>query len=493
MKDHNAPPPRRLSQPINSYFEALRSKYTISIPPQLRDNVPSDADSLLDSSSTPELLQPKYLRRAYATLSLSLYFRRVFQIYSITKNIHYPIGLLFSVNAMMAHTYSQAMSVSYNCLPSMTSIFDPTNISKNDARKEEKSFWKTDSHRTTVRDESRLLFLAEEAWKCLIFILRDTEEAPICNYCGQPLANGETQFNNSHSGCYSSVSGFFVKRLREQRRQTGSNLSHLMQQPSSSSEMAVSEEVAFNKNNTEKQSSNKKKQNNRSHQAKRKVIKQPRRKSNTKKKTTHTVKTKQRTLKQKVGPKRQRISKPVAKRKLTCSSSESSSDDFKSSDNSEEFEVEKVLHRKDLPTGTFYLVKWLNYSSAHNSWVRSDEMSCKELIRSFNRTSPQESEQTPRGAEAKKNLVFLDDDDDDDKVLQAFHRVLTDEDNEDEKAERRRRETDDTNENITRSISNQSNTMTNTGSTEECFQNMSELSLTEAELDFLTAPINLDD
>ena len=49
-----------------------------------------------------------------------------------------------------------------------------------------------------------------------------------------------------------------------------------------------------------------------------------------------------------------------------------------------EFEVEQVLHHRDVKSGKRskreYLIKWLGYGAEHNSWEPATGMNCDELI-----------------------------------------------------------------------------------------------------------------
>jgi len=52
--------------------------------------------------------------------------------------------------------------------------------------------------------------------------------------------------------------------------------------------------------------------------------------------------------------------------------------------NSESFEVEKILDHKEEPDGSFkFLVKWKNYDDSENSWVKDSDFNSKKLINKY--------------------------------------------------------------------------------------------------------------
>ncbi|OHT11008.1 hypothetical protein TRFO_19503 [Tritrichomonas foetus] len=82
--------------------------------------------------------------------------------------------------------------------------------------------------------------------------------------------------------------------------------------------------------------------------------------------------TKQRGRNKKNQPRRQRVSK------------------LSTAIHEEEFEVEKILAKRNLNGYDEYLIKWLNHPPIENSWSKEEDMCCDEMIEKFNKTSKKE-------------------------------------------------------------------------------------------------------
>jgi hypothetical protein len=64
--------------------------------------------------------------------------------------------------------------------------------------------------------------------------------------------------------------------------------------------------------------------------------------------------------------------------------SASKSDDNESSSDSEAYVVELILRqRKDYKGRRSFLVKWEGYDSSENTWVKEEDLNCKELLEEF--------------------------------------------------------------------------------------------------------------
>jgi len=391
LKGH-PPASKKNLDSISTFYEQMRLKYAISIPELIhRDSISSPSASS-SSSITDVVLYPKYLRRAYSTLGLSLYFRRIFQIHSINYGIGDPIGLLFAINAMMAHTFSQAMGFAYNRVPEMRAIWDTQNTSTTSAQAEERNFWKTDIQGTKVKDDTRLLYLAQEAWHCVEFSLRDVS-APtttvICHYCGKTFPPGETQCRNSHEHCLTSVSGFFVKRLRDQRKQ----VSKQPQTTETQSNVKPTTE-------TEKSVQSTKKKVSKKNQSKKQTSKKTLTPKKTSKKTLTPKKTSKKTLTPKKTSKKTLTPKKTSKKtpkKTSKKNPETTSKRQRVSDISEPgdlladqeiFEVNRIVKKQVRSDGVVYLVEWTGFPLDPNdesSWVKEEDFICPRMLRNFHK------------------------------------------------------------------------------------------------------------
>lgn len=58
--------------------------------------------------------------------------------------------------------------------------------------------------------------------------------------------------------------------------------------------------------------------------------------------------------------------------------------------NDDEFEVEKILDRKNTANGVLYKIKWLDWSSKYNEWVPEDDLHCPNLLAEFEATRKKE-------------------------------------------------------------------------------------------------------
>ena len=68
----------------------------------------------------------------------------------------------------------------------------------------------------------------------------------------------------------------------------------------------------------------------------------------------------------------------------------------------EEWEVEQILSKGRMSGETHYLVKWLGFDDAYNSWVKKSEMACTQLIQQFEQQLKQESGAVRAGGSGKK-------------------------------------------------------------------------------------------
>jgi len=82
-------------------------------------------------------------------------------------------------------------------------------------------------------------------------------------------------------------------------------------------------------------------------------------------------------------------------------------DEISQADNEEEFVAEKILKKRIRKDGSVqYFVKWKNFDDSDNTWEPPSELSCKELIDSFEKNVTENDIEKGNGEEEEDDEVF---------------------------------------------------------------------------------------